>query len=222
MNTTFFFSFRKMAALNRRESFKSTLVRLNNEAKHPNFEQASMIKCKEMSLLVAKTFDKFTDEHLTILETVVDDEGMKVQEEAAASTEAIYLEARYNIQKRIDVILDEEVARDLELSREPNRGRNRNNGEQSNTEHSHSTAISQAVQPNNSFGTNPMYRPTEPRSKLERMKITVFSGEQTEWPEWKSSFETLVHNEPSYTDTENFFYLRKSLQGVAGNLLKGW
>lgn len=235
-----------MAAMSRRDSFKATLVRLNKETKEAGFEQASMIKCKEMLKLVSKMYDSYTDKHLQVLDEVVNDEGMKVQEEALDAVTQIYLEANCNIQQRIDQLLDIEVARDLDVSREIARNRERssgnfinltvtppntsNNGVQSDNQNPVLNAsaaqvpsqVQGQVQSQVPLTARPIYRMTEPKSKLERMEITVFSGEQSEWPEWKSSFETLVHNEASYTDTEKFFYLKKSLRGVASNLLKGW
>ena len=56
--------------------------------------------------------------------------------------------------------------------------------------------------------------PSSGASGLPKLKLTEFSGDPLEWPEWSGLFDVLVHQKP-ISDTEKMQYLKTSLTGQA-------
>lgn len=60
----------------------------------------------------------------------------------------------------------------------------------------------------------------DPELRLESIKLTKFDGDYARWTEWKSMYDSLIHNRKRLSETEKFHYLRKSLVGE--KVLAGW
>ena len=54
--------------------------------------------------------------------------------------------------------------------------------------------------------------PSSGASGLPKLKLTEFSGDPLEWPEWSGLFDVVVHQKP-INDTEKMQYLKTSLTG---------
>ena len=54
--------------------------------------------------------------------------------------------------------------------------------------------------------------PSSGASGLPKLKLTEFSGDPLEWPEWSGLFDVVVHQKP-ISDTEKMQYLKTSLTG---------
>ena len=62
--------------------------------------------------------------------------------------------------------------------------------------------------------------PSSGASGLPKLKLTEFSGDPLEWPEWSGLFDVVVHQKP-ISDTEKMQYLNTSLAGQAKAALTG-
>ena len=51
--------------------------------------------------------------------------------------------------------------------------------------------------------------------KLPSIKITIFSGELTEWPSFLDSYEAAIHNSSELNDAQKLTYLRSYLTDAA-------
>ena len=58
-------------------------------------------------------------------------------------------------------------------------------------------------------------------ASLPRLTLPTFSGKPSEWPKWYALFESLVHNQPSLTDTERMIHLQSSVSGIAEAVIGG-
>ena len=56
--------------------------------------------------------------------------------------------------------------------------------------------------------------PSSGASGLPKLKLTEFSGDPLEWPEWSGLFDVVVHQK-RISDTEKMQYLKTSLTGQA-------
>ena len=55
---------------------------------------------------------------------------------------------------------------------------------------------------------------------MPQLKLTEFSGDPLEWPEWSGIFDVVVHQK-SISDTEKMQYLKTSLTGQAKTAISG-
>ena len=62
--------------------------------------------------------------------------------------------------------------------------------------------------------------PSSGASGLPKLKLTEFSGDHLEWPEWSGLFDVVVHQKP-INDTEKMQYLKTSLTGQAKAAISG-
>ena len=62
--------------------------------------------------------------------------------------------------------------------------------------------------------------PSSGASGLPKLKLTEFSGDPLEWPEWSGLFDGVVHQKP-ISDTEKMQYLKTSLMGQAKAAISG-
>ena len=62
--------------------------------------------------------------------------------------------------------------------------------------------------------------PSSGASGLPKLKLTEFSGDPLEWPEWSGLFDVVVHQKP-ISDTEKMQYLKISLTGQAKAAISG-
>ena len=62
--------------------------------------------------------------------------------------------------------------------------------------------------------------PSSGASGLPKLKLTEFSGDPLEWPEWSGLFDVVVHQKP-ISDTEKMQYLKTSLTGQAKATISG-
>ena len=67
-----------------------------------------------------------------------------------------------------------------------------------------------------------IYQPVQSSgaSGLPKLKLTEFSGDPLEWPEWSGLFDVVVHQKP-ISDTEKMQYLKTSLTGYAKAAISG-
>lgn len=166
---------------------------------------------------------------------------MEAQNELSITVMEKYLNASATIRQRIDQLLSEQTQQDLNTSREiadkeradrekadgerverERAERNDDNGSTNGTGENATGADNIGVQVAGRARNTENGGFIRSRPRMENLELATFSGEQSEWAEWKSTFESLVNNEQQYTSTEKFHYLKKSLSGMAANLLKGW
>ena len=62
--------------------------------------------------------------------------------------------------------------------------------------------------------------PSSGASGLSKLKLTEFSEDPLEWPEWSGLFDVVVHQKP-ISDTEKMQYLKTSLMGQAKAAISG-
>ena len=62
--------------------------------------------------------------------------------------------------------------------------------------------------------------PSSGTNGLPKLKLTEFSGDPLEWPEWSGLFDVVVHQKP-ISDTEKMQYLKTSLTGQAEAAISG-
>ena len=62
--------------------------------------------------------------------------------------------------------------------------------------------------------------PSSGASGLPKLKLTEFSGDPLEWPEWSGLFDVVVHQKP-ISDTEKMQYLKTTLTGQAKLAISG-
>ena len=62
--------------------------------------------------------------------------------------------------------------------------------------------------------------PSSGASGLSKLKLTEFSGDPLEWPEWSGLFEVVVHQKP-ISDTVKMQYLKTSRTGQAKAAISG-
>lgn len=227
-----------MSALNRRASHRTTILRIKQYVEAEDAATKDASELREWLNTITKSFDKFEMEHLNVLDNVgeEDEDGLKTQEVALQEMCDVCFATKAKLNKFIEVALDKEIEKDLSLHStgrfahlrpnsnglpneqiDPNRNENVAERNVANTSSSAESAVNEQL--NNSNAMTAITRAVRSNTKLEVMK---FSGEQSSWAEWKSTFETYVHNDPIISDTEKFYYLKRSLQGVAANILKGW
>ncbi|XP_028157810.1 uncharacterized protein LOC114350993 isoform X2 [Ostrinia furnacalis] len=58
--------------------------------------------------------------------------------------------------------------------------------------------------------------------RLPKITLPTFSGNIKQWPEYFDTFNALIHNSSSLTDTERFHYLVSSLSGDALSIVKAF
>lgn len=58
--------------------------------------------------------------------------------------------------------------------------------------------------------------------KLDKVQLTTFSGEYTEWITFRDQFTDLVHNNKKLTPITKFFQLRSHLKGLALDCINGF
>lgn len=183
--------------LNRRETQRAVIVRSQAFVASENFERADLTGLRERKKWLKAAFDRYQEEHMAVVENVADEDGLEVQNEAAAIVEEIYLQTSTRFSARIDELQAEIDAQ------------NRADGIQDDAD---------MVQVNQVQ----MNRNRMPEIQLERIKLTNFSGEQADWSEWRAMFDCLVHNNEQLNETQKFHYLKKSIDGAAKSILKGW
>ena len=62
--------------------------------------------------------------------------------------------------------------------------------------------------------------PSSGTSGLPKLKLTKFSGDPLEWPDWSGLFDVVVHQKP-FSDTEKMQYLKTSLTGQEKAAISG-
>lgn len=219
-----------MGDLNRREAQKATIVRMNEHTRSDLFDNDNIQVLTERLRLLKVAYEKFCDIHLTIVEQVVGQDGLQVQNESFATIEELYIQTASRITIRINALheeFDDEELGDQGEDRENQQdsesvlgdgNQNATNGAfHQNRPHEHNGA-------SDTFQTERTGRngTVAPDFQLERIKLQTFSGEQDDWSEWKAVYDSLVHNHPALSDTQKFHYLRRSVNGPAASILKGW
>lgn len=58
--------------------------------------------------------------------------------------------------------------------------------------------------------------------RLERITPNIFNGDYAKWSEWRSMYDSLVHNQAGLSDTRKFHYLKRSVEEDAVRVLSGW
>ena len=90
-----------------------------------------------------------------------------------------------------------------------------NNSRNSSTESKNRSTVNQTT-------PQVIYQPVPSggSSDLPKLKLTEFSGDPLEWPEWSGLFDVVVHQKP-ISDTEKMQNLKTSLTGQAKAAISG-
>lgn len=57
------------------------------------------------------------------------------------------------------------------------------------------------------------------RARLPQINLPLFSGDPTDWPLFRDTYSSLIHNEPTLSDMEKFLFLISCLKGSARSLI---
>lgn len=184
-----------MAELKRREANKAAMVRALNQTRKAEFKDEDISKLQLRLKMLKDTYVRYHDAHMEVIEQINDEDvdGIRVQDEAAEAADETYIEAAAAISIRIS-----------ELS-QPDDGDNDGNGQSDNGADNRRVPLRR----HNDF-------------QLERIKVPIFSGEQSDWSEWKAIYESLVHHNEDIDKTEKFQHLKRVVSGSAEGILKGW
>lgn len=200
--------------LNRREAQKVIIERTKAFTESEEFDNATFRTLKNKEKLLKQAFEKFQDEHGAIIETTVEPKDLDVQHEFYRKVEETYVVAVSKMEARFDA-LEEEIEEELLKERGTTNTPGAENAE--GTENGGGTE-----QDRNSEGQNGRSSRLEhDEFLLERFKPPKFNGTFTKWSEWKSAFESMIH-ESSLNDTRKLYLLKQCLTGNAERLLSGW
>ena len=89
----------------------------------------------------------------------------------------------------------------------------KNNYRKRSMENQNQTTVSQAT-------PQVIYQPSGDPRGLPKLKLTEFSGDHLEWPEWAELFDVIVHQK-RLSDPEKMQYLKISLTGQAKAAISG-
>lgn len=90
-----------MAEFNRRETQRAKIVQIYDRTNNEQFAEKNKHELRELVNLLKQAYEKYTDQHILIVETVTDAAGLKVQTDASAAITEIYISAIGKIQARI-------------------------------------------------------------------------------------------------------------------------
>ncbi|XP_043203107.1 uncharacterized protein LOC122371080 [Amphibalanus amphitrite] len=65
------------------------------------------------------------------------------------------------------------------------------------------------------------YPPGGHHRSVPQIKLPMFSGKATEWPQWIGLFKTLIHDQQCLSDAEKLAHLQSSVTGLAKQTVEG-
>lgn len=217
--------------LNKREAQRAIIERMKDYTLCEEFNLAELRILKFKENLLKQAFQKYREEHDAILEKSVDPRHLDVQNEAYFKVQETFLMAQVTIAARIDDI-EFQAESDMEKEREKEKEEAKKlKAEQEELErqerlnqvaNDRSTLSGVQNEHNGSDGQNiRRARIENDEFLLDRFKPPKFNGIFSKWSEWKSSFDSMVHN-TNLTHTRKLYLLKQCLIGNAERLLAGW
>lgn len=199
-----------MAELNRREAQKNFITRMHTFTQSEEFNNADLRLLREQTHLLKAAFEKYIEEHLSVVENVTRPQDLEVQHEARTAVQEIYLLALTALDKRMDDIIEqrmEAVEGQIDANAEAENEAERQNGDDGN-------------QPQNGrYVRQP--RMSRDEYLLDHFKPPKFNGTYSKWCEWRSAYVSMIH--PStLSDTRKMYMLKQCLRGSAERILSGW
>lgn len=197
-----------MGDKNRCEAQRSAIRRFDEYVAGESFMGASLTELIERARLLEKAYARYTDEHLKVVQTLTGEEELDVQLKIAGATADMFEKTLIRIKERVSELktfereAHEREARELEAHAREGR------------------ALSIQEQ-----GEAPRDAPramTSSDVRLERIKPMIFSGDYSQWHEWRSLYESLVHDNDALSAIQKFHYLKQSIDGAAANVISGW
>lgn len=215
--------------LNRRETQRRIVGRVLNFVSSAEFETASLVLLKEKERQLRTAFEKFTTEHMNIVE-ITEPNDLDVQHEALEAAENIYTQARVALAEKIDIL--ERDQEDQEIER--NRQREESRHSSFNTAGSEDNEIDNANANRADIDRNANRADIDRNAnraennfpnreiQLERIKLPMFYGDHAKWSEWRSSYDSLVHRSTTMSSSHKFHMLKARVGGTAERVLSGW
>lgn len=224
-------------AVNKRGAAKAKILMIDCMTTEEDFEQKSRKDCEELRSQLMKAFEDFQEYHLQVVGDIEPENAQELEshEEILTDIFSTYIRAKSALTKAMDDALDKEVLKDLSMH--PGGSRH---ALELDMQRKQALAASAAGNPKATSSVNGNDEDGRSQGSIEqnsaealaainravrsnrKLEVMSFAGEQEKWAEWRSAFETYVHFDNTYSDTEKFYYLKKSLQGVAANILLGW
>ena len=84
------------------------------------------------------------------------------------------------------------------------------------------TAISSGTRTNTATGATGSGSSSSSAVNLPTLHVPKFSGDLTDWPNFWSFFDNLVHSNPHLSTVVKFTHLRESLTDQAAESIRGW
>lgn len=232
-----------MSELNRRETQNGIIKRMLASVQSEEFEDADSRMIKANLRILAQAFEKFQDEHMKIV-AVVKKDDMDTQHNLYESVQQTYLSVLNILEKREEQLLAIKEQRDREQSEKEQRIRQGEiDSQRLNRGHGLNSASDGLANSTLNFGTESTNQPSEGLGHVEngnlsdrtnrfarietdeflldRFKPQKFYGVYAKWSEWKSSFDSMVHN-TALNDTKKIYMLKQCLAGQAERILSGW
>lgn len=233
--------------LNRRETQRGIIFRTQKFV-DDEMATSNMVMLRERMKILNQAFERFQVEHNVVIETLVQPEDMEAQNEMYESVQQKYLQLKTAIESRQDELVElveQDIERDRERQNEEHDQEIRNNqfngednerdseaNEQANANNDRSERMARNEASNResaSGGTdyqangnlNINARMNNDELLLDRFKPPKFYGIYAKWSEWKSAYDSMVHN-TTINDTKKFYLLKQCLAGQAERILNGW
>lgn len=213
-----------MTELNRRESQRAVIVRMQRFVQGGTFQQTTRAVLQEQVRILKNAFDNYQVEHLAVVENVADPNDMEVQHEARDAVQQIYLQTVTALTGRIDTIVAEEqeaVEAEMENQNERNNGAENGNEERENDENQNEIQQRNADNGNGNRGNFRRPRIERDEYLLDHFKPPQFKGDYSKWCEWRSAFDSMVHRS-TLNHTKKMYLLKQCLGSSAEKVLSGW
>lgn len=130
----------------------------------PGLVNLNLLAAQERLRMAEEAYVRFNNEHLAVLENIVDDGDMQVFNDYFAQVEEMHLENVIALKGRVQELQPTPVVAPIQAQ-----------------------PINRMVQANDQNGNVPDIH-------LERINPPIFRGDFAKWSEWKAMFESLVHN----------------------------
>lgn len=207
---------------NRRASHQRTVSRIYHFTLLAEFENTNAHLLEEKAHQLKVAFDRFKEEHLKVIETVEGDD-VEAEHTLLEALENEYTMAQVAISMRLESLQEAQDQRDYERNRQRAESRqnsfNSTTNEAANEENNGQRAAGNG---NNANANNDRAENDCAEADLEKIKLQKFNGEYGKWPEWRSSYDSLVHNSRTMSNTNKFHRLKSRLTGKAERVLAGW
>lgn len=205
--------------MNRRQTQRAAIVRNHEFVLSEAFNQATIALVRERTQLLELNYERYNTEHMEVVGNLVMPADLNAQNEHAAQVEELYLTTKVALINKLNEL---QAADNARLAQENVRPvLNQQNVDE----------ILNGI--NNVNERLAAQRPVEQIRvqqaavmaadiRLERISPAKFNGDYSKWSEWRSMFESLVHNNEALSNAQKFHYLKQSTGGDAERLLGGW